>query len=206
MRSHALPTAVCALLAATVTAEPDNTLHARSQCYSGVFTLVSRGSEEVQGQSVLETIASGVTSAIPNSGSNEVVYPALLSFWNSAPTGVTNAQQQMQNYYSSCPDGKMVLMGYSQGSYVLATALAGGNYSGQTWAPLADDIGKNSELRLSLRDEALRMLIAMCEVAAVVLFGDPSRDIGQGTMAEGTNCETACTATSVSRKLYHLYS
>lgn len=135
----------CALLYLGVLPVFSNAVRTRSPCYDGVFTLVSRGSEEPQGQSVLETIAGGIATAIPGSGSNEVVYPALLSFWNSAPIGVTNAQQQLQEYYEQCPDGKMVLLGYSQGSYVLTTALAGGNYSGQTWSPLASDIAQNSE-------------------------------------------------------------
>lgn len=157
MRSRALPPAFriaagacCALLATTLaTAAPDNAaLNARDTCYSGVFLLVSRGSEEVQGQSVLEGIATAVKTAIPNSGGDEVVYPAWLSFWNSAPTGVTNAQQQLSDYYAACPSGKIVLMGYSQGSYVLATALAGGNFSGQTWEPLASDIGENSMFKV----------------------------------------------------------
>ncbi|TKA75277.1 hypothetical protein B0A55_05083 [Friedmanniomyces simplex] len=164
------------LVSSCVLAVSPSHLDPRSQCYSGVFTLVARGSEEPQGQSVLETIASSITAAIPNSGSNEVVYPALLSFWNSAPTGVTNAQQQLQDYYSACPDGKIVIMGYSQGSYVMSTTLAGGNYSGESWAPLASNIGQN--------------------IAAVVLFGDQSRMLGQGTIAEGTNCADPCTATS----------
>jgi len=142
MRSHTL-FAFGALLT-TASAVPDQLLPTRDTCYSGVFTIVARGSEEPQGQSVLEAIVGNVTAAIPNSGSNEVVYPALLSFWDSAPTGVTDAQQQMQDYHAKCPDGKIVLMGYSQGSYVLSTALAGGNFSGQTWAPIASDIGDSS--------------------------------------------------------------
>lgn len=116
----------------------------QTTCYDGVFTIVSRGSEEVQNESVLDSIAEAVDSAIGNSGYDEVVYPALLSFWNSAPTGATNLQQQMQNYYDACPDGKMVLMGYSQGSYVITTALAGGNYSDESWDPISSEIGANS--------------------------------------------------------------
>lgn len=150
MRSSALSPALaasCVLLAATFASatHPHPAAKRQTTCYSGVFTLVARGSEEVQGQSVLETIASAITAAIPNSGHNEVVYPALLSFWNSAGTGVTNAQQQLQDYYQACPDGKTILLGYSQGSYVLANALAGGNFSGQSWSPLASNIGDNSE-------------------------------------------------------------
>lgn len=160
MRSRVLPAAAsritsgafCVLLATTVATAAthanghSHTLDTRqTTCYDGVFTIIARGSEEAQGQSVLEPIASAVSAAIGNSGSDEVVYPAWLSFWNSAPTGVTNAQQQMQNYYQACPNGKMVLMGYSQGSYVLANALSGGNFSGETWEPIASNIGDNSE-------------------------------------------------------------
>lgn len=38
-------------------------------------------------------------------------------------------------------------------------------------------------------------------VAAVVLFGDMSRILGQGTLATGTNCEVTCNATAVSAML-----
>ena len=147
MRSSAskITAALCVLLSTIVTAVP-NTLDTRTTCYSGVYTIVSRGSEETQGQSVLEGIATAIEAAVPNSGSNEVVYPALLSFWNSAPTGATNLQQQLTDYKAACPDGKIVLLGYSQGCYVITTALAGGNYSDKSWSPISSDIGDNSEL------------------------------------------------------------
>jgi hypothetical protein len=152
MYSYALLTSLAGLLSVVASRLPESRIETQlaardTPCYSGVFILVSRGSEEPQGQSILEGIASAITSAIPDSGSNEVVYPAWLSFWNSAPTGVTNAQQQLQDYYNACPNGKTILLGYSQGSYVLSTALAGGNYSGQSWSPLANDIGSNSKLK-----------------------------------------------------------
>lgn len=156
-----IATAVCVLFATVVTTAP-NALDTRTSCQSGVFTIVARGSEEPQGQSKLETIVSGITAAIPGSSSNEVVYPALLSFWNSAPTGVTNLQQQMEDYYADCPDGKMVLMGYSQGSFVVSTALAGGNFSGQTWKPISSDIGKNGKQIFQFNDEAARLTAASC--------------------------------------------
>ncbi|KAK3068468.1 hypothetical protein LTR53_013923 [Teratosphaeriaceae sp. CCFEE 6253] len=168
----------------------------RTQCYSGVFVLVSRGSEEPQGQSVLETIASGIAAAIPNSGSNEVVYPATLSFWDSAPTGVTDAQQQMQDYASQCPTGQMVLLGYSQGSYVLATALAGGNFSDESWSPIATDVGQNGRSNAMAGVWCGEADGVYRPVAAVVLFGDPNRVLGQGTAAIGTNCAETCTATA----------
>ncbi|KAK3111828.1 hypothetical protein LTR53_012518 [Teratosphaeriaceae sp. CCFEE 6253] len=150
----------CIFLSTLVAATSHSHLHShglvpRTQCYSGVFVLVSRGSAEPQGQSVLETIASGIAAAITNSGSNEVVYPATLSFWDSAPTGVTDAQQQMQDYASQCPAGQMVLLGYSQGSYVLATALAGGNFSDESWSPIAADVGQNGRSNAMARPLAL---------------------------------------------------
>jgi len=147
MRPHlSFSSAACVLFATISTASHRHlhqTLSPRTQCYSGVFTIVSRGSEEPQGQSILEGIASAIAAAIPGSGSDEIVYPATLSFWDSAPTGVDDAQQQMQDYATQCPEGKMILLGYSQGSFVLATALAGGNFSDQSWPPIADDVGAN---------------------------------------------------------------
>lgn len=132
------------LLATFATALPNSALDTRTQCYSGVYTLVSRGTFEPQGGSVLESIAGNISAAIPGSGSNEVVYPANSSFYSSVPIGVTNVQQQMQDYYSECPDGKMVIMGYSQGAYVMSVALAGGEVNGDSFTAVSADIGKNS--------------------------------------------------------------
>jgi hypothetical protein len=151
LHSFYLAAAALLLLAPSLVTAATRTVEARDTCYSGVYTIIARGSEEVQGQSVLDPIAAAISSAIPNSGYNEVVYPALLSFWNSAPQGVTNAQEQMQNYSSACPDGKIVLMGYSQGSYVIQHAVAGGNFSSESWGPIADSIGEKSKWSLSLR-------------------------------------------------------
>lgn len=110
--------------------------------------IIARGSDETQGQSRVEPIATAVESAIPNSGSNEVVYPAAAgsTFYKSVQEGAANAQQQMQDYASQCPDGKIVVMGYSQGALVLSAALAGSNDSGIDVSPLSTDVGNNGEL------------------------------------------------------------
>lgn len=144
------------LLATLATATP-SAVEARTPCYSGVYTIMARGTYEVQGQSVLEPIGGAIAAAIPGSGLNEVVYPANYSFWPSVPVGVANAQQQMQDYYDQCPDGKMVIMGYSQGAYVMAVTLAGGNPSGSDdFQPIATDIGNNGELISPLNCRALQ--------------------------------------------------
>nr|POF05479.1 acetylxylan esterase [Quercus suber] len=161
-----------ALLTTLVTAH--STVKPRTQCHSGIYAIVARGTSEPQGGSKLETIVGPLTSAIPDSASNEVVYPADNDFYNSVKTGVRDAQQQIEDYASACPDSQMVIFGYSQGAYVMSIALAGGNVKGTTFQPISQDIGKN--------------------VVSVVMFGDSSRVLGQGTAAEGAG---ACKASSV---------
>lgn len=141
---RAAAAACVTLLASTVAAQSTN-----YTCYDGIFGIVARGSDETQGESVQETIMTAIIDAVGNSGSDEVVYPATDSFWDSADIGIDNAQQQMQDYYTSCPTGKMVLMGYSQGAYVIQGALAGANFSGQYWSAISDEIAVNGPSQLS---------------------------------------------------------
>nr|POE89880.1 putative cutinase [Quercus suber] len=171
MRSFGVVVRAVALFVTVTTADFD--LEPRTQCHSGVYTIVARGTSEPQGGSKLETIVGPLTSAIPGSASNEVVYPADNDFYNSVKMGVRNAQQQIQDYASACPDSKMVIFGYSQGAYVMSLSLAGGDVQGTTFDPISQDIGKN--------------------IVSVVMFGDSSRVLGQGTAAEGAG---ACKASS----------
>jgi acetylxylan esterase len=60
----------------------------------------------------------------------DVVYPANISysgiFCESAHTGALAGQAQMTGYASACPEGKTVLIGYSQGAGVVGDILGGG--------------------------------------------------------------------------------
>lgn len=122
-------------------------LEARTQCYDGVYVILARGTSETQGQSMVEGTVSAIKGNISESGSNEVVYPASTgsTFASSVGTGITNAQLQISEYAASCPNGKMVIMGYSQGALVMSAALAGTNYSGLSFDPILMTVGKNSK-------------------------------------------------------------
>lgn len=120
---------------------------ANAQCYSGVYMILARGTDEPQGGSILETVAAAVEAAVPNSAASEVVYSAITGsgFYGSVADGVNNAQQQMQDYYNQCPTSKMVVMGYSQGALVTSGTMAGTSLGGSYIAPLASNIGDNGE-------------------------------------------------------------
>jgi len=86
----------------------------QSSCAS-VYVLVARASTESQGEGVLATLASDITSQISGSVSAAVTYPASLTDYRpSEQSGVAAATQEVTSYVQSCPDTKIVLLGYSQ--------------------------------------------------------------------------------------------
>ena len=83
-------------------------------------------------------------------------YPATLNNYNnSSLQGINALKTQLTNLVNSCPNTKVVLMGYSQGAHVVLDVLGGGQGGslGTATAPIASNIGSH--------------------VQAVATFGDP---------------------------------
>ncbi|KAI1849536.1 hypothetical protein JX265_013651 [Neoarthrinium moseri] len=120
---------------------------------SGVGMIVARASTEAPGTGIIGAVADDVAVQIPGSTITAVDYPATLqNYQSSEGQGVAAMTQLVQNFTASCPDAKMVLMGYSQGAQVAMDVLCGTSETGfATTEPVASD-----------------------NVAAVVLMGDPS--------------------------------
>ncbi|QIW96608.1 hypothetical protein AMS68_002126 [Peltaster fructicola] len=150
-----------ALFADYASAKPLKSLKARDQtCYSGVYVIYARGTYEPQNYSLSDTVARAITALIPDSFAQQVQYPANTSAI-SFSLGQAAAIQQITDYYNACPCGKTVLMGYSQGAFVIGNAIANPNAS----ISIPQSIGKN--------------------VVSVLQFGDPQRVLGQGDVGQG---------------------
>jgi hypothetical protein len=82
-------------------------------CPPGVHIILTRGTNEVYGASVMEETATAVKDAIPGSDSIEVAYPATDDLV-SQDNGYNAAESMITSYTSVCPSTPIVLMGFSQ--------------------------------------------------------------------------------------------
>ncbi|WP_431234117.1 cutinase family protein [Mycolicibacterium psychrotolerans] len=89
-------------------------------------------------------------------------YPANLDLSGGTTTGATDGWVHIQNLVAACPATRVVLSGYSQGADVidLLTTTAGAAFG--THTPMPDAVAGH--------------------VAAVVVFGNPSRKMGGGPL------------------------
>jgi len=138
-------------------------------CSSGVHVILARGTGEPQNSSLAGIVSRAIVATIPDSTADEVIYPANFTVNVSLALGVANAQQQIKSYVAACPTSPIVLMGYSQGAQLIGNVLGGGDTHifGQNSppnAPLCPSIGSH--------------------VVAIVLFGDPNRDLNIGYNAD----------------------
>ncbi len=91
-----------------------------------------------------------------------VNYPANFDLNGGSTTGATDAWVHIQNVVAACPDTRLVLGGYSQGADVidLITTTSGAAFGSPTPMPPT----------------------VVSHVAAVVVFGNPSRKVGGGPL------------------------
>lgn len=80
-----------------------------------VHIIVARASTEPVGTGMMGSIALKVQERIPGSDIEALDYPALLDPYITSQTqGVALLTQLVQSYAMTCPNSKIVLMGYSQ--------------------------------------------------------------------------------------------
>jgi hypothetical protein len=131
-----------------------------SQCTApGAFhIIVARGSTEPQGEGELIQVSDMIEAAVPGSDSVAVVYPAqLLPYGSSEDAGVRAMTQLITQYVASCPNSRIVLLGYSQGGQIIGDVLGGATYS--DFPPLNAALGS--------------------KIAAAVMFGNPAHVSGK---------------------------
>src|ERR1700712_1624319 len=77
--------------------------------------IVARASTEPQGQGIIGALARTVARAVPGTTVEAVKYPAkLFPYADSSSKGTIALKSQLTAYVQSCPQSKIVLMGYSQ--------------------------------------------------------------------------------------------
>ena len=141
----ALRAGVLLSLATAATASP--LLRRQTTCYTGVYVIAGRGSEEAAGEGSTQQVADAIVAAIPGSGSIAVDYPASVfdpPYFDSVSDGINNVISLIQTYVSDC-GGQIVLAGFSQGGNVMTDALSGGV---DKPTPLDPSLVDYSELKL----------------------------------------------------------
>jgi acetylxylan esterase len=124
---------------------------------SDVHLIVDRATGEPPSQGVIGTLATEITTRLPGTTVEWVNYPAVLvPYDQSTNSGIEMTKSAIQKYADSCPNAKIVLLGYSQGAQVVGDVMCGGGGAfglGPFTDPLADQYVKR--------------------IAAVVQMGDP---------------------------------
>lgn len=116
-----------------------------TSCATGVHIIAARGSTEAPGEGKCQSVSQLIEAGIPGSDDVAVVYPAtLIPYESSEEAGVSNMTQMIQQYTQSCPDTKIVLVGFSQGAQVVGDVLGGGSFGSTPSAPLASQFTQNS--------------------------------------------------------------
>ncbi|KFY91902.1 hypothetical protein V500_04407 [Pseudogymnoascus sp. VKM F-4518 (FW-2643)] len=127
------------------------------------------------------TVVNGILSANSGATSEAIDYPACggqascggASYSQSVQAGFAAAATAVNNFNSQCPDTKLVLVGYSQGSEVFDTSLCGGGDPNQGYTNTA----------------VLFSASAVTQIKAAIFMGDPQYVSGLpynvGTCAAG---------------------
>ncbi|VUC37992.1 unnamed protein product [Clonostachys rosea] len=104
--------------------------NASAGCSGGLQILLARGTGERLNSSIASRVAEGIMSRIPNSNLTSLDYPATFTnppYTSSVADGVDLLKNTLNSYHSTCPDGKIAVIGYSQGAQVSTYAFCGGN-------------------------------------------------------------------------------
>ena len=120
-----------------------------------VHMIVARGSFEAQGEGIASTLSTTIKRSVPGTTSEALVYPAVMPYSGSMDVGTERIKQIIAKYAKSCPQTKLVLLGYSQGGAVIVDALCGASYNskiGKHTNGITQEEGKQIVLALSFGD------------------------------------------------------
>jgi acetylxylan esterase len=121
-------TSLLTLVLAAVASAAPVALDSRVTCYSGVYVIGVRGTDEAAGYGSVASVVSSVLADIPDSTGVALDYPA--SYLDplypiSVTDGINTLISLVESYADSC-SGDIVLVGFSQGANIITDALAGG--------------------------------------------------------------------------------
>ncbi|KAI1500454.1 carbohydrate esterase family 5 protein [Biscogniauxia marginata] len=145
------------VLASGALATPSGNLEARQSC-AKVHVFGARESTVPQGYGSSQAMIQLIQGAYPGTTSEAIVYPAAggNAYGSSVTAGITAVVNQVSSFVEKCPDTKVVMVGYSQGSQIMDDAFCGGpdgSSMSETASPLPADVGEH--------------------VAALIFMGDP---------------------------------
>lgn len=110
----ASPSAWLLLLRVVLGAAQDTTSPELAPC-GDLHAIVVRASNERPGYGIMGALAQAVLDNINGSTSEAIDYPALLEPYDeSSYAGVMTTTKQLRSHVDRCPNGKVILMGYSQ--------------------------------------------------------------------------------------------
>ncbi|KAL8408622.1 hypothetical protein RB594_007171 [Gaeumannomyces avenae] len=158
---------------------------APTNCVDGLQIFVARGSGEQPGLGRIGVVAGNITQKIKDSRVTAVDYPATLVEYNaSVGNGTSRLKSLVEDYAKKCPNNKMALLGYSQGAQAVGDVICGTSSEGFPSTPKFDSrYEKNSKWsppqpRSSFGKQPANLL-PIPSVVAIVLYGDPTRAVGQ---------------------------
>ncbi|OJD21911.1 hypothetical protein ACJ73_06748 [Blastomyces percursus] len=97
---------------------------------AAVTIITARGTSEDPGEGRLTTVASDIANGHENSERIALDYPAeLFPYSVSLYRGIQALTGLLNTSASSCPETKIVLLGYSQGAHVIGNTLCGGAFA-----------------------------------------------------------------------------
>lgn len=172
MRPSALIMAVAGLTAAQ---------DASSNCTDGLYMIVARATGEEPGTGRVGVVANNVSSSIPNSFIEPIVYPATFANYSTSEgDGVAAMTTAIKDRVAACPQGKIALLGFSQGAQVTADTLCGRDDGTGTVFSETPELGAEYAEN----------------IVAVVMFGDPSHSVN-ATFNQGNSTRNGVSAHSL---------
>lgn len=104
----------------------DSAVEKRQSCPE-IHVFGARETTVSPGYGSSETIVNAIKSAYPGTTSEAISYPACggqsscggVAYGNSARQGTAAVASAVNNFHSSCPNTKLVLVGYSQGGHIM---------------------------------------------------------------------------------------
>lgn len=168
-----------------------------TSCAAGVQIFVVRGSTEPSHMGRIAPVATSIRDAVPGSFITALDYPAKINaaeYFFSVHMGVSRLAKLVRDYVKMCPQGKIALVGYSQGAHVVGDLVCGAS-SVPLYRPKPLDpvYNKNSKLLflclflLSVailhnyknQQTSINSVSPLNPVIASLQFGDPSRRANQ---------------------------
>ncbi|EEH09423.1 conserved hypothetical protein [Histoplasma capsulatum G186AR] len=104
--------------------------HTATVSCTAITIITARGTSEDPGEGRLASIASDLANERQNSKRIALDYPAdLFPYSLSLYKGIQALTGLLNTSVSSCPQSKIVLLGYSQGAHVIGNVLCGGAFA-----------------------------------------------------------------------------